>query len=173
MASSGKNSIPSPSLPTLTRVIVNKLEVERQKNLVANLSSEIVHEISLELLKPVDGKSQVRIRGEITLDGKWCCEGKKKPVVTFLGRYEARFILPPDTSYEVAEKWMENSFYRDSVIAQAIPVANLHMYSQLEMMGLNPHSKKIGYQSKTDWKELGKLPSTPTRRVRKKVEAVK
>lgn len=173
MVTSRKKTTPSPHLPTLTRVLLKKLEVQRREVLVSKLSTKIIHEISLVSLRPVEGESQVRIKGEVSLNGKWFSEGDKEPIVSFLGSYEARFIFPQNIQLDWVEKWMEDAFYRDSAIAQAIPVINLHMDSQLVMMGLNARSKKLGYESKSDWEEQKQLTAKPTRRVRKKTAAVK
>lgn len=174
MATSRKNKIQSPAIPTLSRVILRELEVKRGELSAPKLTAEYTHNISLVLIKPVEGKTQVRINGEISLEGKWLKEGETKPAISFLGVYEARFIFSTKIPYELVSHWMKDAFYRDSAIAQAMPVINLHMYSQLEMMGLNPHKKKIGYESKSEWQESEQLPvATAVRRARKTTAVVK
>lgn len=172
MVSSRKKTAPSPRLPTLTRVILKKLEVQRREVLASKLSTKIIHEISLVPLMPTEKMPQVRIKGEVSLNGKWYSEGGKEPIVSFLGSYEARFIFPQDIQLDWVEKWMEDAYYRDSAIAQAIPVINLHMDSQLVMMGLNARSKKLGYESKSDWEELKQLTTKPAKRVKKKTTPI-
>jgi hypothetical protein len=175
MAGNGKKSPQSPYLPQLARVILIKLAVQRREILPQKLTSEVIQTISLKALKPKEVTSPVRIRGVISVDGKWHNEGDKEPAVSFEGQYEARYIFPPDIEFALVDKWMEEPFFRDAALAQAIPVVNLHMYTQLEMMGLNTHSKKIGYESKPDstWKQGNKPPSTETKRVKKRIATIK
>lgn len=173
MVSSSDKTAPNRILPTLIRVILKKLEVQRREVLSSKTKAEIIQNISLELIKPAEGQKQSRIKGNISIIGKWNNEGDIEPVVTFLGEYEARFTLPPNIPYKLVHKWMEDAFYRDSVIAQAIPTINLHMYSQLRMMGFNSRSMAIGYESKSDWDESQKSIAKPARRVRTKNAAIK
>lgn len=170
MVSNEKRSKQNIRLPKLIRVVLKQLGVQRGDVLGSKLTSEVAYGMSLELLKPINGKSQVRIKGEISLNGQWHGEGGGGPMASFSGVYEARFILPPDVAFDMVEKWMEDPFYRDSIMAQAVPVVNLHMYSQLEMMGLNPLSKAIGYEPKNEkWNVVENQPAVPAKRVRKKI----
>ncbi|MDP1689323.1 MAG: hypothetical protein Q8L47_04315 [bacterium] len=170
MASNGKKPASSQHLPQLIRVLLLKLEVQRQSLLAPKLTSEVNHEVSLVLLKPKDDSSLVRVKVMVSLDGKWRAEGQQVPLVSFVGDYEARFVFSTEFTFEMVEKWLKNNFYIDSLIAQAIPVVNLHMFSQLEMMGVNPNNKKIGYEpTSDDWKLSEMLPSSPAKRTRKKL----
>lgn len=169
MVSNGKKPASSPHLPQLIRVLLLKFEVQRQPLLALNLSSEINHEVSLVLLNPKDD-SIVRVKVLVSLDGKWLGEGQNVPLVSFVGDYEARFVFSTEFTFEMVEKWLKNNFYVDTLVAQVIPVVNLHMFSQLEMMGMNSNNKKIGYEpTSDDWKLAEMIPSSPAKRTRKKL----
>lgn len=144
-------------LPQLVRILLIKLGVERLAGSTASedgvLTSKIRHQIQLELLPPTKPEAPVRLRANVEIIGEWSRKGGS-PVVRFSGYYESRFTFPPHIKFEMVDKWIEDSFFRDAVVAQAIPTINLHMYSQLEMMGLNPNQKKIGYEPKDEEWEL-------------------
>ena len=175
MATGRKKSISQAvCLPQLIRVLLRSLDIKRLGSAASKkLVSEISHSISVELMEPVEGRTEVRARAEVRLDGKWSEEVGGKPLITFLGTYEARYDFPKFITLKQAKEWLEDTYSKDVLVAQSIPVINLHMHSQLEMLGLNAHSKVIGYSVDSEqWEKI--TPTPPPKkspRTRKKVAA--
>jgi hypothetical protein len=113
----------------------------------SELHANIKRAISAEVLKKSNGDDGCRIRVSVKIDGTWSNQVTETPRIVFSGQYEAQFSFPEGVNVENVLEWMEEKSYREGVVAQVIPVVNLHMYSQLEMMGVNSTTRSLGIPS--------------------------
>jgi len=141
-----QSSSKEPRSPQLNRVVLLKLKLENRPNgFTGKLAAKLRREAKLVLIPPSPTQSRCRIAVALQFVGEWTDEGVAEPVVSFAGEYEGRFTFSEDVPLSSIQKWLKNKFYRDSIIAQAYPVANGHMYTQLGMTGLNVRSRMLGF----------------------------
>jgi hypothetical protein len=136
-------------IPQLRRVKLIQIQCVRNPNpnKQNELHADIKRVISAEVLRKSNGEDKCRIRVSVKIDGTWSDQITEKPRIVFSGQYEAQFSFPDGVNVETVVEWMEEKSYRDGVVAQVIPVVHLHMYSQLEMMGVNTTGRSLGISS--------------------------
>lgn len=150
MAITKKTRNEEPRLPELRKVVL--LKVNGVHTPVATdaktggIKSKIRREISLGLLEPLKDSQGCRLKAKVDVDGTWKFEDVEEPLITFQGEYQAQFVFPVGVSIEQASTWLDNDFFGQAAIAQAMPVINMHMFAQLEMMGLSTRGRVIGHQ---------------------------
>lgn len=163
----------TPALPKLIRVVLLHINAEHTPfSGSCKLTSKVNREFQLELLEPLETKKSPRILVHILTEGEWYNEDVAKPVITIRAQYEGRFLLPEKTPIPLAEEWMDDEFYRNSIIAQLYPVVNIHLFTQLEMMGLNTKGRSLGYEGSVVTKNAESA-KRPTPRAIKKSSALK
>lgn len=138
-----KSAFRSPQLKRVVLLSINALHSPCKAP--GGLVSHFKNRISLELLAPSDSETNPRIRLGVEVAGKWSVDKDSEPVITFDGAYEGRFEFPEPASTKEVNSWLEDGFYRESLIAQVIPVVNTHVFAQLEMMGLRTNKRPLGF----------------------------
>jgi hypothetical protein len=156
-------AINRPVLPKLLRVRLDSLECARKttKN-SSDLKASVTRTVKLALLENSNTDDSCRVVVNVTLQGTWTTADLPEPVIVFSAIYNAKFSYPTEIEAATAEKWIHDEFYRDAVVSTAMPIINLHMYSQLDMMGIATNSQPLGLPSGGAMKKTG--PEKPARR---------
>lgn len=153
--------------PQLVRVVLLELNAKHIPSKVENgLRSRLTKNIRLELLASNDNSTNSRIRVAVETRGVWFEQDETKPIISLDASYEGRFIFREKIDEDLIEHWLDDSYYRDSLVAQVIPVVNTHLFAQLELMGVRTNKRALGYFSDHPLSQENDAPKP--RRVRKK-----
>lgn len=138
----GKNEV---ILPRLHRLRLDSLECKRNGKLSgAKLSASIKRSIRISLINKSEEVKNCRVIIGISVNGNWSPSGEDEPAILFSAIYNVRFNFSEEIDAPTADKLLSDQFYRDALVAQAMPLVNMHMYSQLDAMGIDAHSRSLG-----------------------------
>ena len=80
----------------------------------------------------------------ISVTGNWSAPDESDPIISFSAAYNAKFDFPETIDATEADRLLSDNFYRNVLVVQTMPLVNSHMYSQLDMMGIDTHSRSLG-----------------------------
>lgn len=155
--------------PQLKRVVLLSIDAKhRPCKAPDGLISHFKNRIWVELLEPIETNTSPRIRIGVDVNGKWYMDKESDPVITFEGGYEGRFDFGElVVTMDDVVSWLSDDFYRQSLVAQVIPVVNTHVHAQLEMMGVRTNRRPLGFAPESIISETASKKAKPRRRVKK------
>lgn len=108
---------------------------------VIQVASQIAEEKDGEV-RPI--RDRLRILVIIRLEGYWREKSTKEQVAQFDGTYRAIFNFNQDVLEESVDGSLRQKMFRDFLVVQAYPLARMHMFNQLSIMGVTSR-RKLGF----------------------------
>lgn len=110
---------------------------------------EEVIQVAIQMAEEKDGevraiRERLRILVIIRLEGYWREKITKEQVAQFDGSYRAIFNFNQDVLEENVEGSLRLKMFRDFLVAQAYPLARMHMFNQLSILGVTTR-RKLGF----------------------------
>lgn len=131
--------------PKLYRLRLESLECKKnRKPNGAKLNASVNRSIRISLVDKSEEVKICRVFVTVAVTGNWKDAAENDPAISFSAEYNVRFDFPEAIDATAADKLLSEKFYRDVLVMQVMPLVNMHMHSQLDMLGIDAHSRSLG-----------------------------